>query len=228
MNQSEPHSKLLAFAESIEYVQNTQEAMDDPGVSFANHVEGESELFYSKRDWCPFCKVTVSKVHHKREYESWDQDEREAQGFLDNEWHAWQCSSCGWWDLLYDGKRWDEFMGLHIRKVIRNGILKSFNISDAGLPVEILRSEIQKRPDVMYHIHPRKMEELVKSVFSDFYDCEVEHCGGPRDKGIDLLVIDSESPIVVQVKRRSRKNKTESFAIIRDLLGAMGLPSVST
>lgn len=51
------------------------------------------------------------------------------------------------------------------------------------------------------------MEELVASVFRDFYECEVEVVGKSNDGGVDVIVIDSDNPIMVQVKRRRNSIK---------------------
>jgi len=65
------------------------------------------------------------------------------------------------------------------------------------------------------------MEEIVQYVFSSFFDCKVIHCGKSHDGGIDLIMIESNEPILIQVKCRENKNAVESISQIRDFLGAM-------
>lgn len=64
------------------------------------------------------------------------------------------------------------------------------------------------------------MEKLVQSVFSDFFDCEVTHVGRSGDGGIDLILVNSDSPVVVQVRRRKKLKITEGVRYIREFLGA--------
>jgi len=68
------------------------------------------------------------------------------------------------------------------------------------------------------------METLVQSVLSDFYPgCEVYRCGSVADGGIDLLLVLSDEPIAVQVKRRTNSDSVEPVSSIRDFLGACQL-----
>lgn len=64
------------------------------------------------------------------------------------------------------------------------------------------------------------MELLVQSVFREHFNCEVIHVGKTNDGGIDLLLINSENPTIVQVKRRKKLKHTESVSGIRELIGA--------
>jgi len=52
----------------------------------------------------------------------------------------------------------------------------------------------------------------------DFFDCEARHVGGPGDRGIDIVLIISDKPLIVQVKRRSSPNSIESVKVVRELL----------
>jgi restriction system protein len=216
-------STILAYPECTEYVLNIQDLMEEPGIVGARetHAVGEADLFYSQRGWCVFCKQAARNVYEKREADSLEAGTGEAAFLLENEWRVWQCDSCGWWDLLYDGKRSHEIEGTHVRKVIRSAVLKVFDVKSSELPVEILRKVLTRRPNLLNEIQPRKMEELARSVFSDFYDCEVVHCGGPNDEGFDLVVILSDHPIVIQVKRRENAAKAESVSTVVHLVGAM-------
>ena len=63
------------------------------------------------------------------------------------------------------------------------------------------------------------MEELAAHVLSEFYNCEVSICGKSHDGGIDLLMIESDSPCIIQVKRRLTPQKVETVSEIRQLLG---------
>lgn len=58
----------------------------------------------------------------------------------------------------------------------------------------------------MFEIHPRKLEEVVESIFRDCGFITVL-TGATHDKGIDIFMIgpDSEDIIGVQIKRSGRK-----------------------
>ena len=57
-----------------------------------------------------------------------------------------------------------------------SGILKTYKDSDIDIPLEALRKYINKDLSVFYNIDAHKMEELVRSVFSDFYpSCKVKN-----------------------------------------------------
>lgn len=74
------------------------------------------------------------------------------------------------------------------------------------------------------------MEELVASVMSDFLGaCEAKLCGRPADGGIDieLYFVASDTPIAVQVKRRSDPTSIEAVAGVREFLAAIQLQGIS-
>lgn len=100
-------------------------------------------------------------------------------------------------------------------------MLRKFDISDGQLPLELLKKELVKRPRIVYDIHSKKFEELVGSVFSDFYETTVRLIGRRGDKGIDLIYLDGPNPIALQVKRRQDPHKVEQVALVREFLGAM-------
>ena len=89
-----------------------------------------------------------------------------------------------------------------------------------NVPIEVLNDYIHTHPDKIININDKKMEELVGSVFSSFYQCEAKIVGKSSDGGVDIILIDGDKPTMVQVKRRKNLNKTESVSYIRELLGA--------
>lgn len=130
------------------------------------------------------------------------------------------CSKCGWWRKT---EIWDDTNSFYTPSeevYIYESIVQRFFEGDADLPVSLLNEHIRKNPDRMKRLSPRSLEKLVGSVFSDFYNCTVEHCGGPNDGGIDLVMIHRGEPIVIQVKRRSTEKK-EPVSTVREFLGAM-------
>ena len=173
--------------------------------------------FFKKRGTCPFCKTQSKEVFHS------DRSNTMAYEFYESR-KIWMCLDCGWWESFYefseekdlieerDGKFWETQ---------HYAILKKFEINDKNLPVKVLLKELERNKNVLYQIHPYKLEELVQSVFSAYYECDVLHVGKSHDGGVDLILVNSDNPILVQVKRRGAPNSVESVSTVRDFLGAM-------
>jgi len=66
------------------------------------------------------------------------------------------------------------------------------------------------------------MEDLVRSVFSDFFpSCTVKKFGQTRDGGRDGLLIDENGrQFLLSIKRRESPDATEGVSTLRDLIGA--------
>jgi restriction endonuclease Mrr len=108
--------------------------------------------------------------------------------------------------------------------IVRHAILKAYRASDQDLPILALRKELVARGNLLHHIHPRKMEQLVASVFSDFHgNCKATVCGRSGDGGIDVILIDSDSPTAIQIKRREHPDRSERVSHIREFIAAMQL-----
>jgi hypothetical protein len=188
------------------------------GVEYREFRESNLELFYSNNQICPICKTKLEIIYSADSgtlYPDWlDGSFREYE-------NVYKCQSCGWWEYRYNNSSdaMLEFTRLQETK-IRTAILKEYEISDKNVPIITLENYIRKNPDKIYHIHHKKMEELTQSIFSDFYNCDVELVGKSADGGIDLLYIESDNPKVVQVKRRTKPDAVESASYIRELLGA--------
>lgn len=134
------------------------------------------------------------------------------------------CVKCNWWSYFEDGlyedddgpnAEYDYIFALHWGKIIE------FDTSDMRAPVEALRKYISRKPEILYGIHPKSLEHIVRSCFSDFFDCEAIHVGGPGDGGVDVVLLDGDNPTLVQVKRRSNPKSVESVSVVRELLGSL-------
>lgn len=136
------------------------------------------------------------------------------------------CPTCGWWKGHYYSRS----------ELIRNlgssgeensthadGIVRRFNISATDAPLEALRHFIDRNPKRMFHTSPTSFEKLVGSVFSDFFHSEVVHVGGPGDAGVDLILVDSDRPCLIQVKRRGKSGHVEGVRAVRELVGTLVL-----
>ena len=91
------------------------------------------------------------------------------------------------------------------------------------MPLQTLLDQLKPNKNLLYGIHPTKMEEIVQHVFGSYYDCDVIHCGRSHDGGVDLVLVDAEQPTLVQVKRREKPSYVEPVAGIREFLGALVL-----
>ena len=202
---------------------------DDLFLSYTDFLDelqpvSEREVFYSA-GFCPHCQVQAPIVHYS--------EDDSVPGLPQVVW-AWSCR-CGWWDIQRlgvlgpdtavdaDGYEW-----AHAANWYRHGILRSFSSSDTNVPTAALRRALVDHPRLVHSLDPRKMEELVASVMSDFIaGCEVSHCGRTADGGVDLVLIHSDSTIAVQVKRRLRPDRVESVSAVREFLAAVKLQGMT-
>lgn len=173
--------------------------------------------FFSRRGHCRFCQADIPVAFE-------DSRGRTIGVDIWSTIRIWECPNCGWWECLDEFS--EEYDLIDKVKAIQIdtrywSVAKKFELGDKDLPVQVLVNELHKEPELIYRIHPTKMEELAQHVFASFFNCKVEHVGRSGDGGVDLLIVDSDEPILVQVKRRSQSYATESASTIRELLGAM-------
>lgn len=175
--------------------------------------------FLAPRADCPFCGAELTPVHRGYKYTIVGVE-------LHLHTEAQECLDCGWWmcmsNFSEEVDEWEEIRDVCDRR-IWYGIARTFDSRLAEVPLAALLHELKARPGLLYDVHPTKFEELVQSVFSAFYSCRVEHVGRSGDGGIDLHIVESDEPILVQVKRRSSPRHAESVSVIRDFIGAMVL-----
>lgn len=124
------------------------------------------------------------------------------------------CNSCGWWFTLEDTNVHNEGT-----MACYSGIIERFSWEAKDIPLEILKAELPKHAEKYHSINPYRLEDLVGDILGSSFNCEVHHLGYSRDGGIDLILLHSDAPIAVQVKRRS-EGKTEGVKPIREFLGA--------
>lgn len=211
---------LLDFSEFIE-----DEQSSFTECSFGERIEGkrlgdytvETEhlpprnpgLFFGLRGFCPFCREIIPMIYDT------------PRSYLVN---VWSCVKCGWWEVrLEETEYYDTPHDSMTTEILRHAIVRKFSADAIDLPISVLTAELAKHPDTLYDIHPRKMEEMVKHVFESFFNCDVKHCGQSHDQGIDLILVQSNSPVLVQVKRRQRPGFVEPVSCIREFLGAIFL-----
>jgi restriction system protein len=105
-------------------------------------------------------------------------------------------------------------------------VLRHLNLADLSVPTDELRAYLLARYGDRFDVHPRKYEEIVGGVFSDFgFRVRVTSFSG--DEGIDILVLDGDddATVGVQVKRYKGKISAEQ---IRSFVGALVLQGLTT
>jgi len=186
------------------------------GLNTGPKRSDEKSLFFHKREFCVFCNKRTEKVYSDPGV---DTDTLPGVG-----WHkingVFTCS-CGWWEHTFYGYLDGENQGFKDWAFeIDSAILRKYNIDSNELPIQSLREYLVKKADDIYQIHNSKMEELVASVLGEHFTCEAHVVGKSHDGGVDLILVESDCPIIVQVKRRKRRGKVEPVRLIRELIGA--------
>lgn len=163
---------------------------------------------------CPYCGTVLS---NKFSFGRHDTNVANGQEIEQTE-TIYYCPNDGWWQhKIYERQ---DVEPKNWYSIIHEGILRTYDDSSSHIPIQVLNDYIFTHPDRITNINDKKMEELVAYVFSDFYRCEAKVVGKSSDGGVDVILIDSDSPIMIQVKRRKSLQHTESVSGIRDLLGA--------
>lgn len=177
---------------------------------------GTIDFFRDQEDSiCPFCRISADQVHKK---ELIDNPGWLLGGIYVVNEYVWCCSQCGWWRIRTN-KQTDGAIDA-ISAIVKSAVLKKYNLSSKDIPITLLQQYLREKFEDVIHIHDKQMEKLVQSVFSEHFSCEVEHIGKSHDGGIDLLLIQSSKPTVIQVKRRRSLNHIEAVSGVRELLGA--------
>lgn len=174
--------------------------------------------FFQKRGYCPFCKKDIDRVYKNTKsgnvgVEIWQ--------FVD----IWECDTCGWWEYSYRFSEEKDYGGEGISTENwdnnKYAIVKKFDVVDKQIPINTLMNELEKKKEILYHIDPYKLEDIAQVVFSAYYNCEVKQVGKTGDGGKDLIIIQSDNPILVQVKRRGNPEHIELVKGIREFVGTM-------
>jgi hypothetical protein len=179
-----------------------------------NIPNSKAKYFHGKIEWCPFCLKKAIPGYDKSDSFTYDFGPwREIYETV------WQCN-CGWWQIDFYSYMEEENTYKDWFQLVYNSQLKMFTVGDKNIPINTLRLHLERHEDKLYEINDRKMEELVASIFREHFQCDVKEVGKSHDGGVDLIMIESDSPTIIQVKRRKSPNKTERVNEIRDLLGA--------
>ena len=177
--------------------------------------------FFARSGWCPYCRAEAPKVFDKNaEWQPEDNDDPCREEYYCTK--VWSCQTCGWWDL-FDSQNsgHDSVDPVYVLETVRHGILRTYDVSQAEVPITALRTALRKWGNEILHVHPKVMEDLVAAVLRDYFpNCVARVCGRTGDHGIDLIVVESDRTIAVQVKRRSQRDAIERVMQVREFLGA--------
>ena len=156
---------------------------------------------------CPYCDLSLALIR--------DSPTR----FEMNQ--IWQCSRCGWWEIerIFQGVGNEHEVAY--AAVHHQACLRHFDAASSSIPAAVLTEHLREDPDAMLSADKTKLEQVIQYIFSSYFNCEVKHCGQSHDGGIDLVLIDSDEPIMIQVKGRESPDAVESIGAVREFLGAL-------
>lgn len=187
------------------------------GTLHEYYVASDLEKFFFKDKNCPFCGTSLKEVFIGMKSGTMGTD-------LFYERQVFECPKCFWWTYKTHFSDSDDSIGsinADYTDTRYYAIAKKFDIADKFLPIDVLKYELQKRKDILYNIDPYKLEELCQDILKGIFDCEVLHVGQTGDGGKDLIVLASDDPILVQIKRRQNPNSVELVKGIREFIGTL-------
>jgi hypothetical protein len=131
------------------------------------------------------------------------------------------CEVCGFWRVV-NLERSSGFQRA-VGSPAWRGVAKIYEISDFDVPIADLRRFLKRHPTHLAHVNPFVFEELVAECLkSVFPTSELIKIGGHRDRGIDLMLLNTtREKYLVQIKRRSNINKNEGVDVVRQLNGVI-------
>lgn len=189
---------------------------EEYGMNTGPRKQDDESLFFHKREFCVFCNKKTTETYSNSRL-----DLKTIPGVCWHKINTVSTCSCGWWEHTFYGYLEGEQVGFKDWAFERDSaILRRFDIASNEVPIQSLRKYLVKKSDSIYNIHHAKMEELVASVLSEHYSCEAHLVGKSNDGGVDVILVESDNPIIVQVKRRTQKGKVEPVSQIRELIGA--------
>lgn len=212
---------ILSYDSWIEDVEEHRRSGRHPGITTQiTRSPTDPTRFQHRSAKCPFCGSLMTLEI--------DKSEATMAGYNDAflTFDVRSCAGCGWWDSRWTNAEGPDSIGEvsdYTTIAMRWAIARQFDVRSAHVPLALLTREIARTPTLLYDVQPRKLEELVGAIFASVYACRVEHVGRSYDGGVDLIVVDSNNPLLVQVKRRSAPRHTEAASVVREFIGAMHL-----
>lgn len=168
---------------------------------------------------CPYCSSRLVSVKGFRK------DFKEGYSWSRYTGSGSECNNCMWWQ--YHTHDCSSSYRTHQVWTTYQAIIYEFNVMELQRHIVDVRLEIAKETIDFTNLSPRDLELVVGSVLSDHLNRKVRHVGGPGDRGIDLLVVEDEQPIIVQVKRPMDTDKKVDVSVVRELVGTIVLEGMN-
>ena len=214
---------MSGFLDYAEYLEDSREyarrgPLDEVQLREDKAPQDPSN-FFAERGWCPFCRRAAPVVHTSFHGGTMGGDLLEFTTI-------WECATCGWWQhqlhFIEEKDLLEEVDQLHWEWV-KHAVVRRYNTAPHETAIAELVREVTGNVNMLHQIEPRKLEQIAQYVFSALYQCNVMHVGRSHDGGVDLIVVESDDPILVQVKRRASPSAAESVSTVREFVGAMYL-----
>ncbi|MFY9852736.1 MAG: restriction endonuclease [Terracidiphilus sp.] len=179
---------------------------------------------------CPYCGALIQRIALSCDHGSWFPEGNVDDyygNFCSDVAQLQACLVCGWWvSTLINGRGpWKQHDDGFLNMYRSCGTLRDLDLNDISTPLEEVRAYLTAKYGDRFHVHPKKYEDIVGSVFSDFgFRVRVTSYSG--DDGIDAMVLDGKDDAVVgiQVKRQREKITAEQ---IRAFVGALVLKGLT-
>jgi hypothetical protein len=216
-----------AYADGGWQVDPQPQEMFSSSLPFAEDVIAVRIAVLRYTNKCPNCTsaLVISTQSHTRGVDGGNGKLLHDMWVVGDEISYSTCPNCGWWyscDYLHCQADFEE--SFHCDTKLVEGVLKVCDPNDFTLALDELRRHILRRPDAVRQLSPRAFEELVQSIYRDFFHCEVKYLGGAGDQGIDLVVIlGHQRELLLQVKRTRHHTLVDGPEYVRALIGASAL-----
>lgn len=153
-------------------------------------------------DSCPYCMLPLAVLEtDKSRSDMGDGDEDINDDGLSG------CIECGWWNLrrkLTLVREADSHCTVDGWGTAE-AVLKRTPVESVEIPAADLRRHLVRQYESRFDIHPRKLEEILSSIFKE-HGFEVELTAYTKDGGIDLFVLRDPAEGIVAVQAKRNKN----------------------
>jgi hypothetical protein len=131
------------------------------------------------------------------------------------------CEACGFWRVVNLERSGGFKNGAEV--AAWRGVVKLYELKALNVPLADLRRFLRGHPAHLAHVNPIVFEELIAECLkSAFPNSELIKVGGSRDRGIDLMLLNTHREnYLVQIKRRSNIDKNEGVEVVRQLNGVV-------
>lgn len=169
---------------------------------------------------CPYCKQYLSRATFQDIADPSDDD---YYSKFSREFQISVCENCKYWEVQnqeYSSQCMDSPLNIYGSSIA----IKFESELPRGCSKELSKF-IRRNPNFLHEINPKEFEKFVADIFkANHKEAEVIHVGKPFDKGVDVIYIDDNSvEWLIQVKRREKANKAESFSTLQSILGTLAL-----